>query len=324
MRPPGRAWLAGRPAGSRLKLEARGELQPSGRPGSHRLAEEGRAEVADETDVVDVVQDVEAVQGERGGGAFVFLGPDQIKVTRPAQVELSVPRSLQAVAVDSRRVIAGESVMVVVPSGCHAVRLAGVQEQAHADIEVLASPQCSQEIKTLALVEISHGPLTGKVVVVCGKRVDAAGPASADAAAPDVVVDAAESILDHAVEEPADVPPERYFQRMALKMPRGFNLAQHVESWIGARQVKGRRRRVHIPGTEHTDRSRAEIRHCQGRRLLQLSFDTDAVLHGVRNFYRRIQPGHAGRLRLKLCGGERFGPFRIADHVPAKQPAIVP
>src|SRR5207247_701378 len=81
MRPPGRVWLASRPAGSRLKLEARGELQPSGRPGAHGLTEERRAEVADETDVVDVVHDIEAVQGERGGGAFVFLGPDQIKVT---------------------------------------------------------------------------------------------------------------------------------------------------------------------------------------------------------------------------------------------------
>src|SRR6266516_2857772 len=238
MRPPGRVWLASRPAGSRLKLQARGELQPSGRPGAHGLTEERRAEVADETDVVDVVHDIEAVQGERGGGAFVFLGPDQIKVTRPAQVELSVPRSLQAVAVDSRRAIAGESVMVVVPSGCHAVRLAGVQEQTHADFEVLASPERSQQIKALALIEIGPGPLPGKVIVVCGKCVDAAGPAPADAAAPDVVVDAAKSILDHAVEEPADVSPERYFQRMALQMPRGFNLAQHIEICIRARQVK--------------------------------------------------------------------------------------
>src|SRR5205809_82201 len=115
MRPPGRVWLASRPAASRLKLEARGELQPSGRPGGHGLTEEGRAEVAYKADVVDVVHDIEAVQGERGGRAFVFLGPDQIKVTRPAQVELGVSRSLQAVAADSRRAIAGESVMVVVP-----------------------------------------------------------------------------------------------------------------------------------------------------------------------------------------------------------------
>src|SRR5205814_8267257 len=113
-----------------------------------------------------------------------------------------------------------------------AVRLAGVQEQAHANIEGLARPQCSQQIKTLALVEIGPGPLPRKVIVVCGKRVDAAGPAPADADASDIVVDAAESILDHAVEEPADVSPERYFQRMALQMPRGFNLAQHVESRI--------------------------------------------------------------------------------------------
>src|SRR2546428_12624822 len=115
--------------------------------------------------------------------------------------------------------------MVVVPPGSHAVRLAGVQEETHADVEVLAGPQRSQQIKALALVEIGPGPLPGKVIVVRGKRIDAAGPASADAAAPDVVVDAAESILNHAVEEPADVSPERHFQRMALQMPGGFNLA---------------------------------------------------------------------------------------------------
>lgn len=141
-------------------------MQPPGWLRCYRFAEERRAEIANETDVIHSVQDVERIHSKCDHRAFIPLCTREKEVAGPAEIEIGVAWPLQAIAAHARRAVVRQAVAIVVPSRDLVVRLAGVRSECHTELKVSAWVDCAEQNKAVALIEIRSRPFALKIVVV--------------------------------------------------------------------------------------------------------------------------------------------------------------
>src|SRR5206468_12964551 len=109
------------------ELDPGGELKPPRRLRSNRTSEERGRQRADVAGRVHAIEHVECIdaQGESRARRFFRLIEEQN--ARPAQIEISVPGTFQAIAPHVRRPRVGAARVEVVASGREGIWPAGIQ-----------------------------------------------------------------------------------------------------------------------------------------------------------------------------------------------------
>src|SRR6266851_3929224 len=94
--------------------ESKRRLQSPWRLRGDRLAEEGRAEIADVARVIHMIQDVDCIEAQRDRRPLVLLGAGKKEIVRPTKIHIRVARPLQAVAGYADGPIIRQPVVVIV------------------------------------------------------------------------------------------------------------------------------------------------------------------------------------------------------------------
>src|SRR5205807_1074621 len=133
------------------------------------------------------------------------------------------------------------------------------------------------EVKKVQRIGIRPSPLAGQIVLIRGKRGDAAS----------IIIRSAQRVLRHSIEKTADFCAHCQLQGVACQVSFRFDLSESSDLRIGALHVEGRngeRRKgsVEVARPIQIEAADAGIGSREYGRFLQLRFHTKAVVQVVR------------------------------------------
>src|SRR5262249_18973060 len=151
-------WLIER----KLKVKTEIELHTTGRPRRHGQTEEMRTQIAHIANIIHPIQCVENAEADVSRQPFVFFLPFFVclekELLRPAQIDRRCARSLQTVATHTDGPVISYRIVIVIAPGRETVGTAGSEPDRHPKIEPVPYFDRTQQIETMAFIEIGPRP----------------------------------------------------------------------------------------------------------------------------------------------------------------------